>query len=138
MNCSDFVRARKGGHHPEQSRTTYDNSGLFPFLCLTDNILSLARFFKHRMTLFCSRNGRQSEGAAWHYVVILRERSEPKDLLGCAAFRGRCPLDEIPPLRSECHYSVILRERSEPKDLLGCATFRGWCPLEEIPPLRSG
>ena len=50
MNCSDFVRARKGGHHPEQSLTTYDSAGLFPFLCLTDNILSLARFFKHRMT----------------------------------------------------------------------------------------
>lgn len=50
MNCSDFVRARKGGHHPEQSLTTYDKTGLFPFLCLTDNILSLVRFFKHRMT----------------------------------------------------------------------------------------
>ena len=33
-------------------------------------------------------------------VVILRERSEPKDLLGYGTFQGWCTLDEIPPLRS--------------------------------------
>ena len=46
------------------------------------------------------QNGRQRDLAEWHFFVILRERSEPKDLLGCATFRGRCPLDETPPLRS--------------------------------------
>ena len=50
MNCPDFVRAGKGGHHPEQSLTTYDKSGLFPFPCLLNNIPVFGRYFKHRMT----------------------------------------------------------------------------------------
>jgi len=44
MNCPDFVRAGKGGHHPEQSLTTYDNAGLFPFPCLPNNIPVFGRF----------------------------------------------------------------------------------------------
>ena len=42
----------------------------------------------------------QDDHATCHYFVILRERSEPKDLLGCGTFQGLCTLDEIPPLRS--------------------------------------
>ena len=73
MNCSDFVRARKGGHHPEQSLTTYDSAGLFPFLCLPDNILSLGRFFKHRMTEFGGRANRTCGPDDIPYPVILSE-----------------------------------------------------------------
>ena len=61
-------------------------------------------------SLHCGRDDRvfgcgdrvfaQGDLATCHYFVILRERSEPKDLLECGTIQSQCILNEIPPLRS--------------------------------------